>query len=504
MIRQIAPAGDAAVLISFETSIGAAELHAAAGALANSGAVAVIPGFDSLLVIFRDAEHRSEFTDLCLQEMLRVSKISVVQFARQVHTLEVSFHQDYAPDLSLLLSSANQSLENFIEQMSEARLQARFAGFRPGFVYLDGLPEAWHLPRKQTSRSNVAGGSFAVSGSMAAFYPADSPGGWNIIGRCAEEFWSPTAESPALIQAGDEVRITPTLDLLPAAKVRVGPVMEAPSSEVDVRVLRPGQRTMIVKAGNQARVRQGLPASGFFDNLAVTAANAAARNRSDATVLEVCVVGPELRMLTDVLLGWGGPDIPVQRNGVTVSCREEIRAAAGDLVSFGRISGGFRGYISVRGGWVDPALEYAFFPAVLAADAGLFVGTAAGSEGTATYRTGSERTSIRVVAGPHPLPESERLLLNERGWVVTPALDRVGIRIRNRNVSPTPSPSLPSCGTQFGTVQWHPNGDLVILGPDGPVTGGYQQPMTVIRADLWKLAQLSPGDEVRWQFVATR
>ncbi len=49
---------------------------------------------------------------------------------------------------------------------------------------------------------------------------------------------------------------------------------------------------------------------------------------------------------------------------------------------------------------------------------------------------------------------------------------------------------------QFGTLQWHPDGSLIAMGPDHPVTGGYLQPATVISADLWKLGQLSPGDVV--------
>jgi allophanate hydrolase subunit 2 len=55
---------------------------------------------------------------------------------------------------------------------------------------------------------------------------------------------------------------------------------------------------------------------------------------------------------------------------------------------------------------------------------------------------------------------------------------------------------LPSIGVQFGSVQWHPDGTLVLMGPDHPVTGGYLQPVTVISADRWKLAQLAPGERV--------
>ncbi|MFT4822085.1 MAG: urea carboxylase, partial [Candidatus Azotimanducaceae bacterium] len=48
-----------------------------------------------------------------------------------------------------------------------------------------------------------------------------------------------------------------------------------------------------------------------------------------------------------------------------------------------------------------------------------------------------------------------------------------------------------------GTVDF--TGDMpVILGPDGPSLGGFVCPATIIRADLWKLGQLRPGDKIRF------
>jgi hypothetical protein len=109
--------------------------------------------------------------------------------------------------------------------------------------------------------------------------------------------------------------------------------------------------------------------------------------------------------------------------------------------------------------------------------------------------------TVRIIAGPHdapPLPEE---------WEVTSELNRVGIRLRRRaGGGPAGEPpalrsealrDLPSCGMQFGTLQWHPDGSLVAMGPDHPVTGGYLQPATVVSEDLWKLAQLAPGERIR-------
>ena len=105
------------------------------------------------------------------------------------------------------------------------------------------------------------------------------------------------------------------------------------------------------------------------------------------------------------------------------------------------------------------------------------------------------RTTIRIMRGPHgapPLPEE---------WEVTPQMNRVGIRLRPLRPIEVKLPAdLPSLGAQFGTLQWHADGTLMALGPDHPVTGGYLQPATVISTERWKLAQLAPGDRVR--FVA--
>lgn len=84
---------------------------------------------------------------------------------------------------------------------------------------------------------------------------------------------------------------------------------------------------------------------------------------------------------------------------------------------------------------------------------------------------------------------------------VTPSLDRVGIRLRPLQPLGVEAPAdLRSIGMQCGTIQLHPDGSLVAMGPDHPVTGGYLQPMTVLSGERWKLAQLGPGERVT--FVA--
>ncbi|MGZ5474638.1 MAG: hypothetical protein ACXWG4_11830, partial [Thermoanaerobaculia bacterium] len=141
---------------------------------------------------------------------------------------------------------------------------------------------------------------------------------------------------------------------------------------------------------------------------------------------------------------------------------EHVRS--GDERTFGRITNGLRAYLAIgRGPGFQPG------GAVRASD----------------------RTLIRAMNGPHDLG------LTRVECEVTPQLDRVGIRLRPLQPLHVQIPAdLKSIGMQCGTVQLHPDGSLVAMGPDHPVTGGYLQPLTVLWTERWKLAQLVPGEKV--------
>jgi urea carboxylase len=171
----------------------------------------------------------------------------------------------------------------------------------------------------------------------------------------------------------------------------------------------------------------------------------------------------------------------------------------GEELNLGRFHGGLRGYLAVEGGVEEMRSRYAEAPAVVRAGMSLRNASVPPTTTRTNVDDRVDRNTIRIIAGPHdapPLPEE---------WEVTAELNRVGIRLRRFNggsAGDTPAPrELPSCGMQFGTLQWHPDGTLVAMGPDHPVTGGYLQPATVVSSDLWKLAQLSPGERIKFSAV---
>lgn len=85
-----------------------------------------------------------------------------------------------------------------------------FCGFAPGFAYLTGLPERYHLPRRPTPRTSVPPGSVAVAGPYTGVYPRSSPGGWHLIGTTTATLWDLSRSEPALLTPGTRVRFEPT------------------------------------------------------------------------------------------------------------------------------------------------------------------------------------------------------------------------------------------------------------------------------------------------------
>jgi KipI family sensor histidine kinase inhibitor len=466
MPPKVTPAGDRGLLADFGAGVAAAELHARAAALrARENVVACIVGQQSLYVVF-DGEPSIDFDD-----------VPPSAFTPRTHVVDVDFS---GADLDEFLAHVHITRDDFLQTIPSLRLTARYLGFRAGFAYLEGWPDAWRMPRRTRSRNLVLRGSFAIAGAMAGFYPVDSPGGWNILGRTNVTLWNPDAEPPNRFAPGDVIEIRPT---------SIGHFDEQPSprfeatGEVVAEVIAPGQLTTIAGARDWKRADYGVSPGGPFDTFAATLANRAVGNGDDAPLLECVLVAPRLRFVTARRAAFCDGSGNVQT----------FMLLPGEELNLGRFHGGLRGYLAIEGGVDEMRARYAEAPTVVRA--GMSLRDAAARQTTTSPLAGdrSDRNTIRIIAGPHDAPP-----LSEE-WEVTAELNRVGIRLRRRGGEgdPPTQRELPSCGMQFGTLQWHPDGTLVVMGPDHPVTGGYLQPATVVSEDLWKLAQLAPGEQVR-------
>jgi KipI family sensor histidine kinase inhibitor len=113
------------------------------------------------------------------------------------------------PDRAHVAEAWHVSVDELAGIHAACVYRVAFCGFAPGFAYLTGLPEPYHLPRRSTPRAAVPPGSVAVAGPYTGVYPRTSPGGWHLIGTTDAQLWNLARPEPALLTPGTTVRFVP-------------------------------------------------------------------------------------------------------------------------------------------------------------------------------------------------------------------------------------------------------------------------------------------------------
>ena len=76
-------------------------------------------------------------------------------------------------------------------------------------MYLSGMSAQLITPRRKKPRFEVPRGAVGIGGEQTGIYPLESPGGWQIIGRCPLRLFDPYHKEPCRFKAGDRIRMAP-------------------------------------------------------------------------------------------------------------------------------------------------------------------------------------------------------------------------------------------------------------------------------------------------------
>jgi len=123
--------------------------------------------------------------------------------------LPVWYDLSVGPELTLLAQRTGWSQREVIRRHSERPYQVFALGFAPGFAFMGLVDEVLAAPRLNTPRKRVAAGSVGIAERQTAAYPAQSPGGWNLIGRTPVRLFDREREGYSLLQPGDRVQFEP-------------------------------------------------------------------------------------------------------------------------------------------------------------------------------------------------------------------------------------------------------------------------------------------------------
>jgi KipI family sensor histidine kinase inhibitor len=498
------PASDRSLFISFGDEI-SIDAHRQVSRLTHAleGQRAILnlhPAFASVLIDFDPRFH----THAEIEALARRHMETAVDEARPARVVEipVCYGGEFGPDLEDVARHAGLTPERVIELHAAGDYLVYFVGFATCFPYLGGLPPELATPRLSAPRKSVPAGSVAIGGSQAGIYPLPSPGGWRIVGRTPLALFDPQASPPPLLRMGDRVRFVRSAGDLVTGVGAVAPC--APIYPTHIRVLSPGLQTTIQDLGRFGYAHFGISASGAADPLALRAGNLLVGNAENAAALEMTLVGAALEFQTDAVIALTGSDF-----GAGLPLWTPVEIKAGATVRCGPTRSGARAYLAVRGGIGVPKTMGSASVHVVTGVGGrpLRAGDALpiGDAAIRRPRTGSRRAPefaragpLRVTSGPQAHWFSGELYA--AAYQVAEDSDRMGLRLRGPAI-PSPAGHMLTEGVPLGAIQVPPDGQPIILFVEHQTTGGYPKPANVISADFWRLGQLRPRDEVRFERV---
>lgn len=300
-----------------------------------------------------------------------------------------------------------------------------------------------------------------------------------------------------------------------------------------IHVIKPGLLTTVQDLGRPGYQQYGVVVGGALDSYAARVANLIVGNPADAAVLELAQTGPELHFERETLVAWCGADFDATIGQVPLPPDRAVRVAAGETIRFGLARTGLRAWLAVAGG-IDVPLVMGSRSTYRRAGIGGLEGrplkagddlkTLAPSDWAehllASLRTGRKLMTawtvrpgvmgrptaagvVRAVRGPECTwftLDAQRAFFSSN-WTATKDADRMGVRLTGPVLARRQAGEMVSSAVNAGVVQVPAAGQPIVLLPSRQSVGGYPRLAVVATVDLPRIAQLRPGDQVRFEEI---
>jgi 5-oxoprolinase (ATP-hydrolysing) subunit C len=286
---------------------------------------------------------------------------------------------------------------------------------------------------------------------------------------------------------------------------------------MSIQVLAPGLLTTVQDQGREGWRHLGIARCGALDPVAATLANRLVGNAENAAVLEITLQGPTLQLQEPVRIALCGAMAAMQFETTTgerysINGGRPVELPAG-ILRVGTLHGSAHSWLAFAGG-ID-------VPCVLGSRSTDLRGGFGGFDGRA-LRTGdtlrlldppllecewprmpgwwidptaeAHTAPFRYVPSAHPAAAR----LADHAWQASARSNRQGLRLEGEAIAVTGDEEI-SAAVAPGTIQLPPDGHPIVLLADAQTVGGYPRLGHVIAADLPRLAQLRPGEILRFE-----
>ena len=164
-----------------------------------------IIAYNSLLIRYQNPIVDKELTISQLKNKYTASSY-VIKQDQFLWEIPVCYDASFGIDLEEIANKKKCSVTDIIRLHTETDYIVYFIGFQPGFLYMGGLHQNLHIPRKSNPRVRVDKGSVGIGGTQTGVYPQNSSGGWNIIGKSPLNFFNMKATNPCFAKSGDRIQ----------------------------------------------------------------------------------------------------------------------------------------------------------------------------------------------------------------------------------------------------------------------------------------------------------
>jgi antagonist of KipI len=301
-----------------------------------------------------------------------------------------------------------------------------------------------------------------------------------------------------------------------------------------LRVLRAGVLTTIQDLGRFGLQRFGVQTCGPMDALAQRTANALLANDSRAASLEMTFDGPILFAEEAVVIALTGADLGARTGDVPLPRYRPLWLEANSELKFGAARRGARAYLAVRGGFAVPPIMGSASTDLRSHWGGLD-GRALRRGDTLPIEDGRQKLPrsatawkgskgcawapwsardpldaqvlplpVRFAAGRHweEFSQDSRDQFLSQEFRVAGQSDRMGFRLQGAALQRVTNGDKLSEPVAAGSIQVPPDGQPIVLMADRQTVGGYPRIGEVASADLSRVAQLKPGDGIRFELTS--
>lgn len=289
-----------------------------------------------------------------------------------------------------------------------------------------------------------------------------------------------------------------------------------------IRVLKAGLLTTVQDLGREGFGPIGVSPSGAADPLSLRLGNRLVGNAENAAALEMTLFGGTFVFEEHAIAALAGSDFGASINGTPAAIGVSFEIRPGQTLRLGSTRSGARCYLCIHGGIAVPAFLGSASTHLLSALGG-FHGRALRDGdvlqiGPATQRFRQRRiashvlklllprTTLRVTPGPQAdwFSASSRRSFYSANYLIGEQSDRMGLRLEGPAIRQSRRRPMITEGVSLGAIQVPPGGAPIVLFVEQQTTGGYPKIANVISADIHRLGQLRPRDEIRFEPASWR